>query len=61
MYKRKTFDVFEVQADYGHGWETVTAELTRSEAKARLSEYRKNDTHAQILRIKTVREPIAGS
>jgi hypothetical protein len=60
MYKRKTRDVYEVQADYGygHGFEVVTREDTRKAARERLREYRKNDTAARSLRLVTRRERI---
>lgn len=32
-----------VQGNYGQGWEDVTAEEKRSEARARLREYRENE------------------
>lgn len=32
-----------VQGNYGQGWEDVTAETERSEARARLREYRENE------------------
>ncbi len=43
MYVRKTRDEYEVEGNYGYGWEAVTCEDTRSEARARLREYRAND------------------
>jgi hypothetical protein len=44
-YKRKTEDEYIVQGNYncGYGWEDVTAESTRKEAKERLKEYRENE------------------
>jgi hypothetical protein len=44
MYQRKTVDEFEVQQWTSplYGWETVTCEATRLEAKARLKEYREH-------------------
>ena len=41
-YKRKTVDEFQVHADYGQGWEEVTAEVTRKAANDNLREYRTN-------------------
>lgn len=43
-YKRKTRDTWELQANYGfgHGWETECTEYSRTEARARLKEYREN-------------------
>lgn len=42
---RKTEDVWTVQGNYGHGhgWEDLTSEATRAEAKQRLKEYRDNE------------------
>lgn len=40
---RKTRDVIDVRGDYGQGYETVTAETSWSEARARLREYRENE------------------
>lgn len=42
-YERKTVDVFEVQGDYGQGWECVYGSYDRKDARARLAEYREND------------------
>lgn len=35
--------LFIVQGSYGYGWEDLTAEDTRSEARDRLREYRENE------------------
>lgn len=40
---RVTEDSYEVQGNYGYGWECVTAEPTYKEARARLKEYRENE------------------
>ena len=42
-YTRKTKDEYIIQGYYGQGWEDVTAEDTRTEAKTRLKEYRDNE------------------
>lgn len=44
-YVRKTRDRFDVEVNYGygHGYECVTSETTRGEARARLREYRENE------------------
>lgn len=44
-YKRKTIDEYAVQGNYnyGDGWEDLTSEATRTEAKQRLKEYRENE------------------
>ena len=44
MYVRKTKDVFAVQGNYGQGWETVTTEDTRKDARVQLQCYRENET-----------------
>ena len=41
-YKRKTADEYTVQGFYCNGWEDLTTEETRREAKERLKEYREN-------------------
>jgi hypothetical protein len=47
-YTRKTKDVFVIQQYWGnqYGWEDVTQEDTRKEARARLKEYRQNQPQA---------------
>lgn len=55
--QRKTRDVFEVQGNYGYGWETVTAANTRKEALQYLKEYRENERGVSF-RLKLVREKI---
>lgn len=42
-YIRKTKDEYQIQGNYGHGFEMVTAEDTYKEAKERLKEYRDNE------------------
>lgn len=54
-YQRKTVDEYIVQGKYGdrYGWEDVTAEETRKEARTRLKEYRENEpeySHRMITR-----------
>lgn len=46
---------WDVQGNYGHGWETVTAESTWSEARARVREYRENEpgTPLRVVRRRT--------
>ena len=43
MYQRKTFDEFQIQGNYGYGFEEVVSEATLAEAKQRLKEYRVNE------------------
>jgi hypothetical protein len=56
-YIRKTRDVWEVRGNYGHGWEMVTAELSREAARERRNEYRANEPGVSFIIVKT-REPI---
>jgi hypothetical protein len=44
---------YEIQGDYGDGWELLTTEQTLSAARAQLSTYRANESIP--LRIKRVR------
>jgi hypothetical protein len=44
---------YEIQGDYGYGWDLLTTEETIKEARAQLSTYRINETIP--LRIKRVR------
>lgn len=37
--QRVTVDEYDVEGDYGYGWEIVTCESTYSEARKRLREY----------------------
>lgn len=59
-YVRKTRDEFEIRGNYGygHGFETVTSETTRREARARLREYRENEPGVPF-RLVCVRVPLA--
>ena len=41
--KPKKRTIFVLQGTYGHGWEDLTAEETRSEIRQRLKEYRENE------------------
>lgn len=56
--QRVTRDLWEVQGDYGHGAECVTAETTRRAALERLREYRANEPGTRFCIVKT-RERIA--
>lgn len=55
-YERKTVDVWEIQGNYGYGWEMLTQEETRQEAKAQLRCYIQNERNADH-RIKHRRIP----
>ena len=56
-YQRKTRDLFDVEGFYSYGWEVVTCEETRSEARERLKEYRQNEP-GNSFRIRRYREKI---
>jgi len=43
-YTRKTVDEWEVQGNYGQGWEMVTTEETFKDAKTQLKCYNENET-----------------
>ena len=42
-YQRKTRDEYELQGNYGQGWEALTTEETMREAKERRREYIENE------------------
>jgi len=42
-YVRKTVDVYEIQGNYGYGWDMVTVESSYKDAKAMLKCYRENE------------------
>jgi len=43
MYIRKTKDEYEIQGNYGDGWEMVTTEETLRGARAQVKCYRENE------------------
>jgi len=45
---------YEIQGNYGQGWEAVTTETDKSEARDRLREYRENEPDYPH-RLRTVR------
>lgn len=40
-YKRKTKDRWDIETNYGYGWEVENSEYTRKDAKRSLQEYRR--------------------
>jgi len=42
-YVRKTEDEFEILGDYGQGWELVTTETCRKDAREQIKLYRENE------------------
>ena len=41
-YQRKTRDRWDIETNYGYGWEVENSEYTRADAKRSLLEYREN-------------------
>lgn len=58
MYKRKTKDVYEIQCNYGYGWDCETVEETWKDAKSQLKCYHENISYP--VRIVKKREKIEG-
>lgn len=56
-YKRKTRDLFDIEGLYSYGWESVTCEETRKDARERLKEYKENEP-GTAFRLRKYREPI---
>ena len=56
VYTRKTKDEFNILGFYySYGWECVTSEDTRKEARERLKEYRENEPNTSFkLQVKRV-------
>lgn len=57
-YTRKTRDYWSVEGHYAHGWEEVTAEDDRKQARERIKEYRENEPGTSF-RLRKYREKIA--
>lgn len=58
MYKRKTRDRYDIETNWGYGWEVECSEYTYSEARQRLKEYRENSCGRFASRMKCHREEI---
>lgn len=57
LFKLMNLDVeYQVQCDYGHGYEVVATEETESEAKRVLQEYILNDKKAKSCKYEIVRK-----
>lgn len=41
-YQRKTRDRWDIETNYGYGWEVENSEYTRADAKRSLREHREN-------------------
>jgi DNA polymerase IIIc chi subunit len=59
-YKRKTEDEFDIEGDYGQGFEIVTCETTRPLARDTIKTYRANEPGIAF-RIRHHRVPIEGN
>lgn len=57
MYQRKTVDVYEIQTNYGYGWDCETTEDNYKDAKMQAKCYRENIQGS--VRIVKKREKIA--
>lgn len=58
MYVRKTRDRWDIETNYGYGWEAETSEYTFAEAKAQAKCYRDNACGRFNVRITKHREKI---
>lgn len=54
-YARKTRDEYELQGNYGCGWECLTTEDTRKDIRARLREYRENEGGEYRIKLRRVK------
>ena len=57
MYVRKTVDEYDIETDYGYGWEVELCESTYRKAKERVKEYIKNAMGLVGIRITKHRVP----
>ena len=58
MYMCKTVDEYDIETDYGYGWEVECCESTYREAKQRVKEYSENARGLVDIRIRKRRVPI---
>ena len=42
VYQRKTRDRWDIETNYGYGWEVENSEFTREDVRRLLREYREN-------------------
>lgn len=56
MYIRKTIDEYEIQGNYGQGWECVTTEETRKAAREQLKCYNENEPNPHRIVKKRVKK-----
>lgn len=59
MYVRSAADVWDVETNWGYGWEAECTEYTLAEAKAQYKTYRDNAYGRFSVRLKKRREKIA--
>lgn len=57
-YQRKTRDVYDIQGNYGYGWDDLTEETSLKDAKAQLKCYNENEPNIPH-RIMKRREKVA--
>lgn len=60
-YQRKTIDRWDIETNYGYGWECENSEYTREDARRSLREYRENlGSYGRCsVRLTKHREPIS--
>lgn len=56
MYQRKTVDRWDIETNWGYGWECECSEYTRKEALQRLKEYQENSCGRFSVRLEKHRE-----
>ena len=61
MYVRKTRDRWDIETNYGYGWECECSEYTYKEARQTLREYRENACGRFVVRMTAHREKIEGN
>ena len=57
-YKRKTKDRWDIETNYGYGWETEVSEYTRKDAKEQLKCYIENSCGRWQTRVVKRREKL---
>lgn len=57
-YTRKTRDRWDIETNWGYGWEVENSEYTREDARRSLKEYRENSAGRFDVRMKKHREKL---
>lgn len=57
-YQRKTRDRWDIETNYGYGWDVECSEYTVKEARQTLKEYRENSCGRFAVRLKKRREKL---